>query len=147
MDVDVKSIENRNLGLAIGTCLVLISIPIIACILFVVFVVMGYDTVNLNNISDDDKNKIIESLNLDIDINSIEFEKIETPKTFKDISYDLYFSVNSEDKSEIKNIKIENIDARVKELEEKDNRIRYCYTISSVTGKSIEFLEDLINKY
>lgn len=105
MDVDVKSIENRNLGLAIGTCLVLISIPIIACILFVVFVVMGYDTVNLNNISDDDKNKIIESLNLDIDINSIEFEKIETPKSFKDISYDLYFSVNSEDKSEIKILK------------------------------------------
>ena len=129
-----------------NTLLILICIPIIFLI-YVMYCLLGTNNVNLKDIATDDKSKIIEILNLEIEVDNIEFEKLETPKTYKDIYYKLYFSVNLEDKKNIKNIKVDNLEANFSEIKEKNNKIRYCCTIYSETGKSIEFLEKIMYKY
>lgn len=149
-EIDIKSVEKKNMNLAKRTLLILISIPIIVIILFLIYVMywlLGTNNVNLKDIATDDKSKIIEILNLEIEVDNIEFEKLETPKTYIDIYYKLYFSVNLEDKKNIKNIKADNLEANFSEIKEKNNKVRYCCTIYSGTGKSIEFLEEIRNKY
>ncbi len=145
-EIDVKKEEEKNMKFAKNTLLILICIPIIFLI-YVMYCLLGTNNVNLKDIATDDKSKIIEILNLEIEVDNIEFEKLETPKTYKDIYYKLYFSVNLEDKKNIKNIKVDNLEANFSEIKEKNNKIRYCCTIYSETGKSIEFLEKIMYKY
>lgn len=52
----------------------------------------------MKDIDADFMSEIIEILNLEVEVDNIEFEKLEPQKTFKDIYYKLYFSVNLEDK-------------------------------------------------
>ena len=145
-EIDVKKEEEKNMKFAKNTLLILICIPIIFLI-YVMYCLLGTNNVNLKDIATDDKSKIIEILNLEIEVDNIEFEKLGTPKTYKDIYYKLYFSVNLEDKKNIKNIKVDNLEANFSEIKEKNNKIRYCCTIYSETGKSIEFLEKIMYKY
>lgn len=145
-EIDVKKEEEKNMKFAKNTLLILICIPIIFLI-YVMYCLLGTNNVNLKDIATDDKSKIIEILNLEIEVDNIEFEKLGTPKTYKDIYYKLYFSVNLEDKENIKNIKADNLEANFREINEKNNKIRYCCTIYSETGKSIEFLEKIMYKY
>ena len=145
-EIDVKKEEEKNMKFAKNTLLILICIPIIFLI-YVMYCLLGTNNVNLKDIATDDKSKIIEILNLEIEVDNIEFEKLRTPKTYKDIYYKLYFSVNLEDKENIKNIKADNLEANFREINEKNNKIRYCCTIYSETGKSIEFLEKIMYKY
>lgn len=125
-EIDIKSVEKKNMNLAKRTLLILISIPIIVIILFLIYVMywlLGTNNVNLKDIATDDKSKIIEILNLEIEVDNIEFEKLETPKTYKDIYYKLYFSVNLEDKKNIKNIKADNLEANFSEIKEKITKL------------------------
>ena len=145
-EIDVKKEEEKNMKFAKNTLLILICIPIIFLI-YVMYFLLGTNNVNLKDIATDDKSKIIEILNLEIEVDNIEFEKLGTPKTYKDIYYKLYFSVNLEDKENIKNIKADNLEANFREINEKNNKIRYCCTIYLETGKSIEFLEKIMYKY
>ena len=145
-EIDVKKEEEKNMKFSKNTLLILICIPIIFLI-YVMYCLLGTNNVNLKDIATDDKSKIIEILNLEIEVDNIEFEKLGTPKTYKDIYYKLYFSVNLEDKENIKNIKADNLEANFREINEKNNKIRYCCTIYSETGKSIEFLEKIMYKY
>lgn len=145
-EIDVKKEEEKNMKFAKNTLLILICIPIIVLI-YVMYCLLGKNNVNLKDIATDDKSKIVEILNLEIEVDNIEFEKLETPKTYKDIYYKIYFSVNLEDKKNIKNIKADNLEANFSEIEEKNDNIRYCCTIYSETGKSIEFLEKIMDKY
>lgn len=149
-EIDIKSVEKKNMNLAKRTLLILISIPIIVIILFLIYVMyclLGTNNVNLKNIANNDKSEIIKILNLEIEVDDIELEKLETPKTYKDIYYKLYFSINSEDKKSIKNINANNLEANFSKIKANNNKIRYCCTIYSETGKSIEFLEEIRNKY
>lgn len=149
-EIDVKAEERKNMKLAKKTLLVLICIPIILVILFLIYVMywlLGTNTVNLKDITNDDKSGIIKILNLEIEVDNIEFEKLETPKTYKDIYYKLYFTINSEDKQSIKNTNANNLEANFSEVKEKNNKIRYCCTIYSEKGKSIEVFEEIRNKY
>jgi hypothetical protein len=148
-EINVEKIEKKNTNLAklvITIVMILICIPILFLI-YIMYCLLGTDNVNLENITNDDKSEIINILNLEIDIDNIEFKKIETPKVYKDIYYKLYFSINSENQSSINDIKTDDIEANFSKIKEDTNKIKYCCTIYSVTGKNIEFLEKIRERY
>ena len=146
---EVNEIENEHNKFLKRTIVILISIPIVVFIIifaYIMYWLLGKNTVNLKNITDIDKSELIELLNLEIENDDIEFEKLETPKTYKDISYGIYFSINSKYKQNVKNISSNNLEADFREITVKSDKIKYYGSIC-FQGKSIEILEKIREKY
>lgn len=76
-------------------------------------------------------------------MNKIELKKLDTPKTYKDIYYIIYFSINLNDNKYTLN---SNEIVDFKYIEEKNNIIKYSATTSNM-GKNIEVLDKIIDKY
>ena len=142
---EIKKEEKKNIKIAKTVILTLVMIPIIIAILlgiWIIYNIIGSDNVSLKDITEDEKNQIIQLLNLEIENDSIEFKKIATPKVYKDISYKIYF-YTSNDENIYTTEKSYNLCINFKKI---DNN-KYCFDVSSITGKSIEVLEQIINKY
>lgn len=101
----------------------------------------GNTVISLNNITDVEKQNIINLMNLDDLDCEINLEKIEIPNTYKDIYYKIYFKL-SEDKN-IDNIKS---DSDIYTNFVKLDNHKYSCTISNM-GKNIELLEEIRNTY
>lgn len=144
-EIDVKKEEKKNIKIAITVVLTLIMIPILTGI-WTLYNLIGTDNVRLKDITKEDKNELINMLNLKIDIDNIEFEKLETPKVYKDIYYKLYFSIKPKDEKSIKKNKYDR-EVTFKEIKKDNNKIKYTCTISLDRGPCIEILETIMNKY
>lgn len=138
--MDVKKEEKKNMKLAKTFILTLILISILMGI-WIMYNLIGTNNVSLKDITEDEKNQIIQILNLEIESDNIEFEKISVPKTYKDIYYTIYFYTSNDEN--IDNTKQNsNLDTDF----EKIGNNKYSCTISNM-GKSIEVLEKIRSKY
>lgn len=138
--MDAKKEEKKNMKLAKTFILTLILISILMGI-WIMYNLIGTNNVSLKDITEDEKNQIIQILNLEIESDNIEFEKISVPKTYKDIYYTIYFYTSNDEN--IDNTKQNsNLD---KDFEKIGNN-KYNCTISNM-GKSIEVLEQIRSKY
>ena len=127
--------------------LIFIIIIVLLGILDLFYNLFGTNSIDLKEITSNEKEKILKVIGLNSINDSLELEKLETPKTYKDIYYILYFSMNVNDNKDIlNNNKIDNIDIDFSSIEEKDNIIKYRCTVSNM-GKSINSLEQIIDKY
>ena len=107
-----------------------------------IYNISGTNDVSLQDITEEEKIQIIKLLNLEIENDNIELKKIATPKVYKDIYYEIYF-YTSNDENIYNTEKNYNVDINLKKI---DNN-NYSFTVSSITGKSIEVLEQIIDKY
>ena len=77
-EIDIKKEEKKNIKIAKTVILTLVMIPIIIAILlgiWIIYNIIGSDNVSLKDITEDEKNQIIQLLNLEIENDSIEFKK------------------------------------------------------------------------
>lgn len=124
-----------------------VIIILLLVILYLSYVLFGTNSINLKEITSSEKKEILNVIGLNNMSDSIELEKIETPKTYKDKYYILYFSINlNNNKDTLENKKIDNLDIDFSPIEEKDNIIKYRCTISNM-GKNIKVLEQIMDKY
>ena len=126
--------------------IILYTIIIILILFFLVigyflYVLFGNTFINLNNITDIEKQSIISLMNLDDLDCEISLEKMEIPNTYKDIYYKIYFKL-SEDKN-MDNIKS---DSDIYTNFVKLDNDKYSCTISNM-GKNIELLEEIRKTY
>ena len=126
--------------------IILYTIIIILILFFLVigyflYVLFGNTFINLNNITDIEKQSIISLMNLDDLDCEISLEKMEIPNTYKDIYYKIYFKL-SEDKN-MDNIKS---DSDIYTNFVKLDNDNYSCTISNM-GKNIELLEEIRKTY
>ena len=127
--------------------LIFIIIIALLVILDLFYNLFGTNSIDLKEITSSEKEEILNVIGLNNISESIELEKLETPKTYKDIYYMLYFSMNVNDNKDIlNNNKIDDIEINFSEIEEKDNIIKCRCTISNM-GKSIKVLEEIMDKY
>lgn len=141
--VDKKQCADENFFKRIKKFALTIFIILLIVILHLLYNLFGYNSVNLKDIASNEKEEILEVIGVNNIKDELELEKIETPKTYKDIYYVLYFSMNLDaNKDELNN----NEKVEYKVIKEKDNLIKYCCTISD-HGKSIMVLEQIIDKY
>lgn len=108
---------------------------------YFLYVLFGNTVINLNNITDIEKQNIINLMNLDDLDCEISLEKMEIPNTYKDIYYKIYFEL-SEDKN-MDNIKS---DSDIYTNFVKLDNDKYSCTISNM-GKNIELLEEIRKTY
>ena len=138
--MNVKKAEKKNMKLAKTVILTLILISILMGI-WIMYNLIGINNISLKDITEDEKNQIIQILNLEIESDNIEFEKISVPKTYKDIYYTIYFYTSND----------ENIDNTKQNSNsdtdfEKIGNNKYSCAISNM-GKSIDALQQIIYKY
>lgn len=74
----------------------IIAIIVVFCINISIFLnmLLGNNVVCLKKISEEDKTIIINLMKLSKVSDNIKFEKIETPKTYKDKYYKIYFEID-----------------------------------------------------
>lgn len=118
--------------------LMVIFILIVLIMTFLTYEISGSNYKDLENISIEEKDKIINFMNLEPYANNISLEKVEIPKAYKDIYYKIYFSTNNNeiDFNSVTNdlyIRFENIEEN-----------QYSCDISNM-GKNIEILDQIIN--
>lgn len=124
-----------------------VIITVLLGILYLSYILFGTNSINLKEITFSEKEEILNAIGLNNMSDSIELEKIETPKTYKDKYYILYFSMSlNNNKDTLKNNKIDNLDIEFSPMEEKDNILRYRCTISNM-GKTIKVLEQIMDEY
>lgn len=132
---------------AIKILLIFLIITVLLGILYLSYILFGTNSINLKEITSSEKEEILNAIGLNNMSDSIELEKIETPKTYKDKYYILYFSMGlNNNKDTLKNKKIDNLDIDFSPIEEKDNILKYRCTISNM-GKNIKVLEQIMDKY
>ena len=150
-ETDIETEEKKIIKFNKRILLILICIPIIIIIFLYVYIMYwlyGTNNVDLKNISNNDKINIMKILNLNDEVVDVELDKLETPKTYKDISYKIYFSIDSEDKEKMKDANVKNdIEVVFNEIKETNNKTMYYCIIYSKTGKSIKILDEIISKY
>lgn len=126
----------------------IIAILIMIIIMIITFLnqLFGNNVVELSEINSEEKSAILELMNLSIVSNSIKLEKIETPKTYKDIYYKVYFEIDTNNDIVKTTTNINNdIDIYFEEIKTTKNKAEYCCTISG--WKSIKVLEQIRTKY
>ena len=124
-----------------------VIITVLIGILYLSYILFGTNSINLKEITSSEKEEILNVIGLNNMSDSIELEKIETPKTYKDKYYILYFLVKlNNNKVTLNNKKIDNLDIEFSPIEEKDNIFKYRCTISNM-GKNIKVLEQIMDKY
>lgn len=134
-------------NLIIKVFLIFIITILLLGILNLLYNLFGNNSVNLKEITSSEREKILEVVGLNNINDNFELERLEKPKTYKDIYYILYFSMNlSNNQDRLNDRKIGNVDINFNKIEEKDNITKYRCTISNM-GKSIQVLEQLIDKY
>ncbi len=126
--------------------IIFIIILVILGLLYLFYNLLGTNNISLKEITSNEKEEILKIVNLNNIKDNVELEKLETPKTYKDIYYTLYFSINSENEDILNNIEIDNLYIDLSKIEESNNIVKYRCTISNM-GKSIEVLEQIIDKY
>lgn len=132
---------------AIKIFLFFVIITVLLGILYSSYILFGTNSINLKEITSSEKEEILNAIGLNNMSDNIELEKIETPKTYKDKYYVLYFSMSlNNNKDTLKNKKIDNLDIEFSPIEEKDNILKYRCTISNM-GKNIKVLEQIMDKY
>ena len=107
---------------------------------------LGINVVSLKTISIEDKKIIIDLMSLSDVSNNIRIEKIETPKTYKDKYYKVYFEIDK-DQAKIKNTSTIN-NSRCTDFEEIKTRkdiVKYCCTISAFGD--FETLDNIMKMY
>ena len=126
--------------------IMIILITIIIMTTTVLNQLFGNNVVKLSEINSEEKSAILELMNLSIVSNSIKLEKIETPKTYKDIYYKVYFEIDTNNDIVKTTTNINNdIDIYFEEIKTTKNKAEYCSTISG--WKSIKVLEQIRTKY
>ena len=73
-EIDIKKEEKKNIKIAITVILILVMIPILIGI-WIIYNLIAPNNVSLKDITEDEKNQIIQLLNLEIENDSIEFKK------------------------------------------------------------------------
>lgn len=126
--------------------IIFLMIIILLGILYLFYNLFGTNSVNLKKITFSEKEDILELIGLNDIKDSLKLEKLETPKTYKDIYYVLYFSIDLNNKDKLNKNVTNNLDIDFSEIEKNNNIIRYRSTISNM-GKSIEILEQIRDKY
>lgn len=126
--------------------IIFIIILVVLGLLYLFYNLLGTNNISLKEINSNEKEEILKIINLNNIKDNVELEKLETPKTYKDIYYTLYFSINSENEDILNNIEIDNLYIDLSKIEESNNIVKYRCTISNM-GKSIEVLEQIIDKY
>ena len=110
---------------AIKILLFFVIITVLLGILYLSYILFGTNSIDLKEITSIEKEEILNAIGLNNMSDSIELEKIETPKTYKDKYYILYFSMSlNNNKDTLKNNKIDNLDIEFSPIEEKDNVLR-----------------------
>lgn len=107
---------------------------------------LGNNVVSLKTISNEDKKIIIDLMSLSDVSSNIRIEKIETPKTYKDKYYKVYFEIDKnqatiDNKSTINN----DIYTDFKKIKTRQDKVKYSCTISA--SGSIKSLEKMLDKY
>ena len=108
---------------------------------YFLYVLFGNTVISLNNITDIEKQSIINLMNLDDLDCEISLEKMEIPNTYKDIYYKIYFKL-----SEDENMDIIKSDSDIYTNFVKLDNDNYSCTISNM-GKNIELLEEIRKTY
>lgn len=124
---------------------VFIIILVALGMLILLYNLLGNNSINLKEITSSEKEEILKMLNLNNSDNNIELEKLESPKTYKDKYYIIYFSTDLDDKDVLNN-KTNNLYREFIKIKEKNNIVKYRCTISNM-GKSIKILEQIVDKY
>ena len=124
---------------------VFIIILVALGMLILLYNLLGNNSINLKEITSSEKEEILKMLNLNNSDNNIELEKLESPKTYKDKYYIIYFSTDLDDKDVLNN-KTNNLYREFIKTKEKNNIVKYRCTISNM-GKSIKILEQIVDKY
>lgn len=121
-----------------------ILIIFLAIVIFFMYNLFGDDITKINNINENEKSEIISLMNLDDYYDEINLEKIAVPLTYRDIYYKIYFNCSSNiDIDNIKSNSNSDIDLYFNKI--KDNQ--YICTISNITDKQIDILEEIRNNY
>ena len=107
---------------------------------------IGNNVVSLKTISNEDKKIIIDLMSLSDVSNNIRIEKIETPKTYKDKYYKVYFEIDK-DQAKIKNTSTinNNICTDFEEIKTRKDIVKYCCTISAFGD--FETLDNIMKMY
>lgn len=124
----------------IYVCLIILLI-IICAICFLLYNTFSNKIINISNINDFEKKEIIKIIGLNDLYDEITLEKLEVPKIYKDIYYKIYFWVLKDDV-----INELNTNTNLYIDYNKISDSKYSCIISN-QGKSIEILEQIINKY
>ena len=124
---------------------VFIIILVALGMLILLYNLLGNNSINLKEITSSEKEEILKMLNLNNSDNNIKLEKLESPKTYKDKYYIIYFSTDLDDKDVLNN-KTNNLYREFIKTKEKNNIVKYRCTISNM-GKSIKTLEQIMDKY
>lgn len=126
----------------------IIAIIVVFCINISIFLNMlfGNNVVCLKKISEEDKTIIINVMNLSKVSDNIKLEKIETPKTYKDKYYKIYFEIDK-NQTIIDNKSIINNDIYTdfKKIKTKMRTAKYSCTISTIGSN--EALDEIMDKY
>ena len=121
-----------------------ILIIFLAIVIFFMYNIFGDDITKLDNIKKKKKSEIISLMNLDDYYDEINLEKIAVPLTYRDIYYKIYFNCSSNiDIDNIKSNSNSDIDLYFNKI--KDNQ--YICTVSNITDKQIDILEEIRNNY
>lgn len=121
-----------------------ILIIFLAIVIFFMYNIFGDDITKLDNINENEKSEIISLMNLDDYYDEINLEKIAVPLTYRDIYYKIYFNCSSNiDIDNIKSNSNSDIDLYFNKI--KDNQ--YICTVSNITDKQIDILEEIRNNY
>lgn len=124
----------------IYVCLIILLI-IISAICFFLYNTFSEKVINISNINDLEKKEIINIIGLNDCDDEIILEYLEVPKIYKDIYYKIYFRVLKDDV-----INELNINTSLYLEYDKVSENKYNCIVSN-QGKSIEILEQIINKY
>ena len=124
---------------------VFIIILVALGMLILLYNLLGNNSINLKEITSSEKEEILKMLNLNNMYNNIELEKLESPKTYKDKYYIIYFSTDLDDKDVLNN-KTNNLYREFIKTKEKNNIVKYRCTISNM-GKSLKTFEQIVDKY
>lgn len=124
---------------------VFIIILVALGMLILLYNLLGNNSINLKEITSSEKEEILKMLNLNNSDNNIELEKLESPKTYKDKYYIIYFSTDLDDKDVLNN-KTNNLYREFIKIKEEDKIVKYRCTISNM-GKSLKTFEQIVDKY
>jgi len=141
-EIDIKKEEKKNIKIAITVILILVMIPILIGI-WIIYNLIAPNNVSLKDITEDEKNQIIQLLNLEIENDNIELKKIATPKVYKDISYKIYFYTSNDVKNVHTKKQKSDFDIDFKKI----GINKYRFTISNIGREHILVLEQIVNKY